>query len=648
MANEDKFVGKKIVPAATEPVNIGIDTDSSLASNIIAAAESSTLDISALENFTNISQNREQIFSLIDSMSQDSTISSVLETYAEDTVEMNDQGKIVWCESSDDKVGKYINFLLDSINVDKHIYKWAYMLIKYGDLYLKLFRQSDFDNDLIFKTPQSNVLNESKEKLDEEVKLKLSNDKLDHYVHYVEAVTNPAEMFELTKHGKTMGYIQAPTTVLNVLNSDAYTQSFLTYKIKQKDITVYQPTDFVHAALENVNSRTPEEVRIFLNDKDYDADSNASVYKVVRGQSLLYNEFKIWRQISLLENSVLLNRLTKSSIVRMISVEVGDMPKENIATHLQYIKQLIEQKSSLNTDKSYGEYTNPGPVENNIYIPTHQGVGAISTQEIGGNPDVKALTDLDWFNNKFFAGLRVPKQFFGFTDDAAGFNGGTSLSIISSRYGKSVKRIQNTLIQAITDLINLMLLDKGLNTYVNKFTIKMNPPVTQEELDKREALNNKLRVVADTQQLLQDVSEQKIRLSILKAMLSDVLSDPEIISLLQEQIDLLEEEPEEENPEPEFETPEFSSNEENETTIINIPGEEGGEIPQEPGEGNIENLPTPAELAPEAGIEGAAEPEFGESLDNDSLEQLLTEESEQDSLPSGTELGVDLTDSTIW
>ena len=54
--------------------------------------------------------------------------------------------------------------------------------------------------------------------------------------------------------------------------------------------------------------------------------------------SLLYNTFKVWRELSLLENSVLLNRVTKSSIVRIIGVEVGDMPKEMVGPHLQGIK----------------------------------------------------------------------------------------------------------------------------------------------------------------------------------------------------------------------------------------------------------------------------------------------------------------------
>ena len=137
--------------------------------------------------------------------------------------------------------------------------------------------------------------------------------------------------------------------------------------------------------------------------------------------------------------------------------------------------------------------------------------------------------------------LRVPKQYFGDTDDAAGFNGGTSLSLISSRYAKMVKRIQNTLVQALTDAVNIMLLDKGLDTYINKFTIHMLPPTTQEEIDRRDNLSNKVSIVNDIMNNLNDVEDTSLRLKILKSLLSNTITDNEVIDLIQEQIDLLDE-----------------------------------------------------------------------------------------------------------
>ena len=243
----------------------------------------------------------------------------------------------------------------------------------------------------------------------------------------------------------------------------------------------------------------------------------------------------------LLENSVLLNRLTKSSIIRVIGVQVGDMPKEAIGPHLMGLKQLIEQKAAINEGVSLNEYTNPGPIENNIYVPIRSnGQGQLSTQQIGGDVDVKSLADLDYFKNKFFGGLRVPKQYFGDTDDSTGFNGGTSLSIISSRYAKMIKRIQNTLIQALTDAINLMLLDKGLNSYINKFELHMLPPTTQEEIDRRDSSDSKIGIINNIMSLLDEIEDSETRLKILKSLLSDVIYNQEVMDTIQEYIEKLE------------------------------------------------------------------------------------------------------------
>ena len=114
----------------------------------------------------------------------------------------------------------------------------------------------------------------------------------------------------------------------------------MSYRFKRGDVDLHGPMDYVHACLEDNTSRTPEKVQIFTGNSEEETD--ALTYTVKRGQSLLYNVFKNWRELQLLESSVLLNRVTKSSIVRMISVEVGDMPKEMVGPHLQGIKALIE------------------------------------------------------------------------------------------------------------------------------------------------------------------------------------------------------------------------------------------------------------------------------------------------------------------
>lgn len=527
---DDSIYNKKIKVEPAPKVEIGVDTDKTLFDNIINAGNANTLDISALENFTTVSQRRDQVYSLIDTMCQDSTIAAILDTYAEDATEYNDSQQIVWVSADDDNVRHYVEYLLNKINVDKHIFEWTINLCKYGDVYLRLYRKSDYEDDSTFFDNYT-----SKKSLKESVKIQAYSED-DTYAHYVEMMPNPAEYYELTKHGKTYGYIKAPVTVPSSLNTDLANTLLnkFNYNYRQQDVTVYDATQFVHGALYDNSSRTPEEVTI-TTDND---DKKTYTYTVKRGQSLFYNVFKVWRELRLLETAILLNRITKSSVVRIVQVEVGAMDKTMVGPHLIGIKQMFEQKSALDTDKGMTEYTNPGPTENNVYIPTRNGVGAIQVQNVGGDtPNITGLADLDYFKNKFYGALRVPKQFFGETEDGGGFDAGKSLSVISSRYAKMVKRIQNAMIQTITDMINLMLVDAQLDSYVNKFTINMLPPTTQEALDRRDNTREKVGIIQDIMNILSDVDNQTVKLKILKALLSNTLTDTDVISLLQEEID---------------------------------------------------------------------------------------------------------------
>lgn len=596
----------------------GMDTDGTFYDNIISAGLTNQLDTSEIDRFSTLSERRNQIYKMFDAMGEDSRVSAVLDTYAEDATEPSDTGRIMWCESDDADVAKLITFYLDSMNVDKNCFKWAHALCKYGDVYLRLYRESDEDDHLFNKEDidaRESVNENKKSTLTEAIKIRAYK-KTDNYTHYVEMKENPAEMFELSKFGKTYGFIQADVERVTDDNSPIMYQEDYRYKFNQKDINIFEATEWVHGMLEDNSSRNPEEVTIFLSDNL--EDEKKYTYKVKRGQSLLYHAFKIWRELTLLENSLMLNRVTKSSVLRVISSEVKDMPKENVIPHLQSIKNMVEQKTALNTNQSMSEYTNPAPMENTIYVSTRNGVGALTASQIGGDVDIKSIADIEYFLNALFGTLRVPKQYFGYVDDNGGFSGGQSLSIISSRYAKLVKRIQNALIQMVTDAVNLMLIDVGLDSYINKYTLKMQAPTTQEEIDRRDNTSGKVQLVSDIMNMLSDIESSVVKLTILKTLLADVVNEPEVISLIQEEIDRLEQE---------GATEKGATEEED-----NFGGEPAGL-----GDGGFDRS-TPMDLNDEA-------TDFGGDIEDNEISDTEEPEkgAEETVLPSPSDLGVDFT-----
>ena len=562
-SNKSPLVGTVTKPITLDQTTkLDIDTDKKLLDNIIEASIGGNLNTAELEQFTAISNSRDQVYQLIDTMMKDSVVSSIVRTYAEDACEVADNGHIIWCESKDPNISKFVNYLLNIMNVDKNIFSWVYSLIKYGDVYLRLYRESDYkdplfkkdsiDNSFSAKTQLNEAFNQifgeptSKEtaSLNEALYLNVHSAS-DPYSYYIEMVPDPGSMFELTKFGKTYGYIETPNVDQNMSYLSNYfgvstASGVYNYRMKTNDVNIYQADDFVHAYLADDTERFPEKVDIFLTEEDYKNGKNPQAYQVKRGKSLLYDSYKIWREKSLLENAVLLNRITRSSVVRTIQVEVGDMSKTQVQKTLTRIKNLMEQKSAIDAGSSYSEYTNPGPVENNIYLATHNGQGAVTIGTMGGDVDIKNIADLDYWTNKFYSSYGIPKQYFGWTDDAAGFNGGTSLSILSSIYGKGVIRVQNAIIQAITDAVNLILINKGCKAYLNNFVLKMKAPATQEEKDYRESLSNRVNTISNIQSLFSEVEDKSNKLNILKTLVSTLNYGDELTSILDKEIAIAE------------------------------------------------------------------------------------------------------------
>lgn len=629
---KDEYVGKHVKARPLDPPKTNIDTDRSLEGAILDAATNAELKTDVLESFSTVAQNRESEYELIDTMSMDSIIASAIERYAEDITQTNKKGQIFWVESDDSHVAEYVQYLLNKIDFDRNAYKWAYMLTKYGDVYVRLIRKSEFDNSLLFGEERRR---KEKDRLDEDVNI-IVNKESDHYADTLDTVRNPGEMFELTKFGKTIGYIKAPVNIQKDFRTNNDINSLITYKMRRNDVDVYAPTEFVHGCLESSYTRSEEELDIFMSDDDYEKAIHPETFQIKRGAGILNDLFKVWRQFSLMENSILLSRLTRSSITRAIQMEVGDMPQNQVMNVTSRVKSLLEQKSALETGTKMSEYVNPGPVENIVILPTRNGKGGIQMTQIGGDYDPKTLTDLDHFVNKLAGGLKMPKPLLGFTDDNTGFNGGTSLTILSSDYGKAIKKMQKVLTQMVTDAINLLLMDKGKSAMINNFHIVMQVPVTQEEIDLKSDLSNSLRNISDIMGTLGDIDDPIAKTKVLKSLLSETLANQEVTNILQDYIERLEDEQAKGKNEDESE----------EGMRPDSDGLGGLGMPPDMGADEVSDFspmdgsPSSAEEEPEV-----EEPEPEPEAEPEEGQQGETDEGEESALPSPSDLGVDLTNN---
>lgn len=531
---DNQIETKNVITHVPQPSRLqDIDTEDTILDdfNIITDNGESSRAVTELNNFSGISMTRNSLYEAIDDMCEDARIAAAVDIYTSVACEPNDRGHIVWAESDDERINGYINYLLDSFNVDKFAYQWMCSLVKYGDLYLRLYRESE---DVNVKR------NNEKTTLNEDVIIKAFKDD-DKYIEYTEMHKNPAEVFELQKRGKTVGYIRTHLPDTATTNNDyLYSNSFLSrYTFNTHDVDIYPADSFVHACLVDPNIKYTEEVVL----GDSNIEGSSVTYTVRRGRSLLYDAYKIWKTLSLLENAILLNRITKSSIVKVVQVDTGDMDKTRIRPYLQQLRQSIENKIAIDVNNNMTEGATYSPIENLIFVPKHDGKNVIDVSEIGTGEVKPQLDDLDYFRKKLFSALGIPGAYLGEDDGESGFDSGVNLTLKSAQFAKKIKRLQNALVQALTDAINLILLDNKMYSYINEFTIKMQAPMTREEQSRKENLSTTIAAIDSQMRLLSDngIEDPAAKLNILKILLADAGINSDILGIVQKEIDKLEE-----------------------------------------------------------------------------------------------------------
>ncbi len=202
------------------------------------------------------------------------------------------------------------------------------------------------------------------------------------------------------------------------------------------------------------------------------------------GQSILETIFKVYKQKELLEDAVLIYRVSRAPERRIFKIDVGNMPSHMAMSFVERVKNEIHQRRipSHNgggnniMDSSY----NPLSINEDYYFPqTADGRGS-SVETLPGGSNLGEIDDLKYFNNKMCRGLRVPSSYLptGPDDSDRPMNDGrvgTAL-IQEYRFNQYCERLQRLIIQKLDDEFKMFMRWRGFNIDSSLFNITFNPP----------------------------------------------------------------------------------------------------------------------------------------------------------------------------
>jgi hypothetical protein len=205
------------------------------------------------------------------------------------------------------------------------------------------------------------------------------------------------------------------------------------------------------------------------------------------GPSVLETIFRVFKQKELLEDSVLIYRVSRAPERRVFKIDVGNMPSHMAMSFVERVKNEIHQRRipSRTGGNDGGKHVmdasyNPLSINEDYFFPqTSDGRGS-SVEVLPGGSNLGEIDDLKYFNNKMCRGLRVPSSYLptGPDDSDRALNDGrvgTAL-IQEYRFNQYCERLQRLVIQSLDDEFKMFMRWRGFNIDSGLFAIKFNPP----------------------------------------------------------------------------------------------------------------------------------------------------------------------------
>lgn len=217
--------------------------------------------------------------------------------------------------------------------------------------------------------------------------------------------------------------------------------------------------------------------------------------KLPYGTSMLEKARRIWKQLVLSEDAMLIYRTSRAPERRVFKVFVGNMDDDAVDQYVQKIANKFKRDNVVdpangNIDQRYNQMA----VDQDYFIPVRTPDAPNPIDTLPGAQNLSEIADIEYIQKKLLAALRIPKAFLGF-EDVVGE--GKQLSLLDIRFARTINRVQKAMIQELNKIAVIHLYILGLEDELNNFTLGLTNPSTQSDLLKVEAWKEKIMLYRD-------------------------------------------------------------------------------------------------------------------------------------------------------
>jgi len=220
-------------------------------------------------------------------------------------------------------------------------------------------------------------------------------------------------------------------------------------------------------------------------------DSNYLPY----GRSYLEPSRKVFKQLMLMEDAMLIHRIMRAPEKRTFYINVGAIPPEQVE---QFMGETIaKMKKTPYIDQETGDYNlkyNMQNITEDFYIPVRGNDNSTRIESTKGL-DYDGTNDIEYLKHKMMAALKIPKPFLGYEE---GVEGKSTLASMDIRFARTVERIQRIVESELTKIALVHLYSQGFEDKdLVDFKLELTVPSIIYEQEKIELYTAKTTVAKE-------------------------------------------------------------------------------------------------------------------------------------------------------
>ena len=213
------------------------------------------------------------------------------------------------------------------------------------------------------------------------------------------------------------------------------------------------------------------------------------------GKSMIEGGRRIWKQLSLMEDAMLIHRIMRAPEKRVFKIDIGNIPPQEVDNYMQKIVNKMKKVPFVNKDT--GDYNLKYNMQNlteDFYLPVRGGDSGTSIENLTGL-EYAATEDIEFLQKKLFAALRVPKAYLSYDEN---INGKATLAAEDVRFARTIERIQRTIVSELTKIAIVHLAAQGIDdAEMVNFDLSLTNASTIYEQEKVNLWSEKVRLATD-------------------------------------------------------------------------------------------------------------------------------------------------------